>query len=226
MEVTQTFTPNALVSASDAIVATATDANGNTSEFSGTTPLPVELVSFNYSMHQNIVELTWYTATEVNDYGFDIERRLLPAGNWESIGFVNGSGNSNSPKTYSFTDRNLKLGSYSYRLKQIDNDGKFSYSKELNVSVNNLPKVYALMQNFPNPFNPTTVIRYILPEHANVNLVIYEILGREVAELVKGEAEAGYYEVKFNAGSYASGIYLEKLSDGSFTQVHKMMLMK
>ena len=92
-------------------------------------PLPVQINNFNYSKTNNIIYLQWQTATEVNNYGFEIERKYSgPAdvinNNWEKIGFVQGNGNSNSPKHYSFIDKNLLSGYYSYRLKQIDYDGK------------------------------------------------------------------------------------------------------
>ena len=78
---------------------------------------------------------------------------------WEKIGFVNGNGNINSPKNYSFEDKNVTAGKYSYRLKQIDNDGQFEYSKTIEVDFD-APKKFELSQNYPNPFNPTTTITF------------------------------------------------------------------
>ncbi len=122
-------------------------------------PLPVELTSFSAATIGSTIKLNWQTATEVNNYGFEVERRALSAERqaWEKIGFVNGNGNSNSPKDYSFVDDKVSSGKYSYRLKQIDNDGQFEYSKTINVDFNGVKK-FELSQNYPNPFNPTTTI--------------------------------------------------------------------
>ena len=126
------------------------------------TPVPVELTSFTANVRENIVMLEWVTATEVNNYGFDLERQTgnkqSAVSNWEMIGFIEGHGNSNSPKQYSFTDKNLIGGSlFKYRLKQIDNDGTYEYSDEIEIEI--IPTEFALYQNYPNPFNPSTKIR-------------------------------------------------------------------
>src|SRR5690606_23034945 len=98
-----------------------------------TNPLPVELSSFSAVIIGSSVKLNWQTETEINNYGFEIERKVGSSqssiGNYEKIGFVNGNGNSNSPKQYTFTDEGLMAGKYNYRLKQIDDDGQFEYSK-------------------------------------------------------------------------------------------------
>ena len=124
--------------------------------------LPVELSSFSAAVIGQNVKINWTTETEVNNYGFEVERCALSAEcqAWENIGFVNGSGNSNSPKNYSFNDKDVRGGKYSYRLKQIDNDGQFEYSNIIEVDIN-LPLEFSLNQNYPNPFNPSTKIRII-----------------------------------------------------------------
>jgi hypothetical protein len=167
-------------------------------------------------------------------------------GVWEKIGFVNGNGNSNSPKSYSFTDANVLSGKYSYRLKQIDNDGQFEYSKTIEVDLG-APTKFELSQNYPNPFNPVTKIKYTIPnvtlsmssraesrdEGSLVVLKVYDVLGNEVTTLVNEEKPAGVYEVEFSSVGLASGIYFyriaiqsDKLQSGSFVETKKMIIMK
>jgi photosystem II stability/assembly factor-like uncharacterized protein len=190
-------------------------------------PLPVELSSFSASIIGSTVKLNWSTETEINNYGFEIERYALSAERqaWEKIGFVNGNGNSNSPKSYSFTDNNVESGKYSYRLKQIDNDGQFEYSKAIEVDLG-APKKYELSQNYPNPFNPTTTIKFNLPEAGNVKLTLFNILGQELKTLVNEFKESGVHTINFDASDLNSGMYIYKLEAGSFVQTRKMTLVK
>ena len=192
-------------------------------------PLPVELSSFSASVIGSSVKLNWRTETEQNNYGFEVERKVgspqSTAGNYEKIGFVEGYGNSNSPKSYSFSDNSISSGKLSYRLKQIDNDGSFSYSKIIDVDLG-APKKFELTQNFPNPFNPNTAIRFSLPEAGNVKLTVFNLLGQEVAVLVNGLTEAGTHIINFDAAGLNSGIYIYRIESGSFNEVRKMTLIK
>ncbi len=201
--------------------------------------LPVELTSFTANVNENKVVLNWETATEVNNYGFDIERsQKSEAGsqneNWEKVGFVIGSGNSNSPKEYSFTDSELpNAEKVYYRLKQIDNDGTFVYSKEVTVDLlskprmkDGLPTEFGLLQNYPNPFNPATTIKFCIPEEVNVVLKIYNSLGQVIETLVNERMQPGYYTVKLDGSKLSSGIYIYKIQAGSYTSVKKIMLVK
>ena len=191
--------------------------------------LPVELSSFSASVAGSNVKLRWETATEVNNYGFEVERKVgslqSTVGNYEKVGFVNGNGNSNSPKNYSFEDKNVSAGKYSYRLKQIDNDGQFEYSKSIEVEFGT-PKKFELSQNYPNPFNPTTTIRFDIPEPSNVKLTLFNILGQEIKTLVNEFKESGIHTLNFDASDLNSGMYIYKLEAGSFTQTRKMTLVK
>ncbi len=193
-------------------------------------PLPVELVSFEAESSNAGVLLTWNTATEINNYGFEIERKLNSNTNWSKIGFVQGNGNSSSNKYYSYIDKEQLHGTYSYRLKQIDNNGEYEYSSIIEVNVNSLPKEYVLNQNYPNPFNPSTTISFSIPEKQFVSLKIYDILGNEITTIVNEELEAGSYNKLWNSASFngkvASGIYFYKLTAGSFVETKKMSLMK
>jgi hypothetical protein len=190
-------------------------------------PLPVELSSFSASVVGNAVKLNWKTETEVNNYGFEIERYALSAERqaWNKIGFINGNGNSNSPKSYSFVDDNVTAGKYSYRLKQIDNEGQFEYSKSIEVDFG-APKKFELSQNYPNPFNPVTTIRFNLPEAANVKLTLFNILGQELKTLVNEFKESGVHTINFDASELNSGMYIYKIEAGTFVQTRKMTLVK
>lgn len=191
-------------------------------------PLPVELTSFSALIISNAVHLNWETATEVNNYGFEVQKLQseLSSAEWESLGFVEGYGNSNSPKQYSFVDNEINgAQKFSYRLKQIDNDGAFEYSKIIEVDVT-APIEFSLSQNYPNPFNPSTTIKYSIPTKQFVSLKVFNILGKEVAQLVNSEQAEGFYNVTFDGSGLSSGVYFYKLQTGSFTASHKMLLIK
>jgi hypothetical protein len=185
---------------------------------------PVELTSFTAKIRNNNVVLNWQTATEVDNHGFEIERSSSVKG-WQKIGFINGSGNSNSPKVYSYTDNTAANDKYIYRLKQIDANGKYSYSKEVEVDMGT-PSTYSLDQNYPNPFNPTTVISYQVPIQSTVQIDVFNSVGEIVRTLVNEVKEAGYYDVEFNAASLSSGVYFYRITAGDFIAVKKLMIMK
>ncbi|MBW7889192.1 MAG: T9SS type A sorting domain-containing protein, partial [Bacteroidetes bacterium] len=187
-------------------------------------PLPVELSAFFVTQNSNNVTLHWQTATETNNAGFDIEKQTGKSEVWKKIGFQEGSGTSNSVKKYSYTEKNLSEGKYFYRLKQIDRDGKFSYSQEVEAVVTSAPKEFSLLQNYPNPFNPTTTIQYSLPANGNVTLTVYDLLGKEAAVLVNGMQLAGNYSVSFNASQLSSGVYFYRLQAGRFVETKRFTL--
>jgi len=186
--------------------------------------LPVELSSFSAASKNNGVALSWTTATEINNAGFEIERKSEKS-DWNKIAFVDGKGTTSSVQNYTFFDGNLTAGKYQYRLKQIDFDGSFEYSNVVEVIVNT-PSKFELSQNYPNPFNPSTKISFSLPQTGHVSLKVYNALGQEVAQLINGVKEAGIHTIEFNAGNLNSGIYFYKLESGNLNQVKKMMLVK
>jgi len=192
-------------------------------------PLPVELSMFSASIVDDRVVLFWRTETEINNYGFEIERevgsRQSTVGNWEMIGLVEGHGNSNSPKQYSFIDDKVISGKYAYRLKQIDNDGTFEHSKIIEIDVD-APLEFELSQNYPNPFNPSTTIRFSLPATSFVKLSVFNILGEEVQNLVNEIKEAGVHTINIDASQLNSGIYFYKLETKNFIRVKKMSLIR
>jgi photosystem II stability/assembly factor-like uncharacterized protein len=193
--------------------------------------IPVELISFTAEVVGEEVTLNWTTATETNNQGFEIQRsesRDHPplAEDWEKIGYVSGYGTTTEPKSYSFIDTDVYSGNYKYRMKQLDYDGTFSYSKEIELNVDFSPQEFMLYQNYPNPFNSSTVISYQLPLISNVTLKVYDILGNELAILVNEEKQPGVYSISFDASTISSGIYLYQLKTGAFVHTNKMILTK
>jgi hypothetical protein len=200
--------------------------------------VPVELTSFTATADKNNVTLFWQTATETNNSGFEIQRietsDVKRETNWKRIGFVEGQGTTTEPRSYSFVDKKLTTGKYSYRLKQMDYNGTYEYSNVVEIEVNPIPDHFSLEQNYPNPFNPTTTIKYSIPTDGFVKLSVFNALGEEVSTLVDEFKSAGNYEINFDAGGLTSGIYFYKLQAGSpstssgqsFVETKKMILLR
>ncbi len=189
---------------------------------------PVELASFTSSTNRNNVTLNWATTRETNNQGFDIQRKTSGS-DWATVGNVAGFGNSTETHNYSFTER-INTGNYSYRLHQKDFNGNtqdFNLSSEVIVGI---PSTYSISQNYPNPFNPSTKIDYDLPFTGKVSILLYDISGREVGNLVNEVKDAGYYTVKFNASNLASGMYFYRITaqgnNQNFVSTKKMVLIK
>jgi hypothetical protein len=186
--------------------------------------VPVELSSFSASTTGNNAILNWSTATELNNFGFEVQRSVAGS-EFVTVGFVNGNGTTTEAKTYRFVDANLISGNYSYRLKQVDYNGTFAYSEVVNVDVN-APVQFELSQNYPNPFNPSTTINFSLPQSSNVTLKVFNTLGQEVKTLINQNMESGAHSISFDASELNSGIYFYKLDAGQFSEVRKMTLIK
>jgi hypothetical protein len=187
--------------------------------------VPVELTSFTANVNnEGSVILNWSTATELNNQMFEIERRS-EEGQYLMIGYVDGHGTSTEPQEYSYIDNTVETGTFFYRLKQIDFLGTYEYSDEVEVEVNG-PLTFGLEQNYPNPFNPSTHIKYNVPESGVVKLAIYNTLGEQVAVLVDGMVEAGFYEITFDASNLPSGAYFYRLQSDNNVEAKKMLLMK
>jgi hypothetical protein len=193
--------------------------------------LPVELTSFVSNVNGRQVNLNWETKTEINSSKYEVERSLAASTTWATVGTLQAAGTSNSPKKYSYTEKNLQAGKYQYRLKMIDNDGTFKYSKVVETEVS-LPKSFEVSQNYPNPFNPTTKIDYQVPVDSKVVVEVYNITGQKVMELVNQEQSAGYYTVNFGSSNLSSGVYIyrvvasNKATGDNFSSIKKMMLLK
>ncbi|MDD3557944.1 MAG: C25 family cysteine peptidase [Melioribacteraceae bacterium] len=192
--------------------------------------VPVELTNFTAFSLGKSIKLNWSTATETNNRGFEIERKSEKA--WERIGFIEGSGTKLMPTNYQFIDNlsNVKTTNVSYRIKQIDLDGSFKYSDEIEVEL--VPLSFSLEQNYPNPFNPTTVIEYSIPVKGNVVLTVFNILGQKLLHQELKDVEPGYHKFEFDGTSFSSGIYIYSLmvngveGENNFSSAKKMMLIK
>lgn len=193
---------------------------------SGPDPMPVELVSFTSSVIGKSVQLNWKTATEANNYGFEIERSTKGT-DWKTIGFVEGHGTVNTPQIYSFIDNNAGASSpkYFYRLKQIDRTGTVDYSPIVEVIFGKINKDFGITTVYPNPFNPSTVINFFLPQKEQVTLKVYDILGKEMTTLYDREnLEAGPHAIMFDASKLASGTYFATLVSSSVRSTQKIIL--
>jgi predicted outer membrane repeat protein len=245
---TLTASSPAIDSGNNTVSTATTDLAGNTRISNGTVdigayeyqgaPLAVLMTSFDVVTTGTGVELRWTTATEVNNFGFSVERKdksnsQSTIGNppWSDVGFVRGAGTSSSPRKYAFVDANVHLGDYSYRIKQTDKNGSSTYSSSLEVNVGLAPKAFSLSQNYPNPFNPTTTIQFSIAKLSIVNLKVYDLLGREVETLANGAMDPGVHTVQFDASKFSSGAYFYRLdavgNDGDkFVSTKKLMLAK
>jgi len=190
--------------------------------------VPVELTSFSAIVNQGNVVLNWTTATETNNQGFEVERNN--GNEFFTVGSVTGHGTTTEIQNYTFTDRNVPVGSYSYRLKQFDFDGRYEYSDPVEIEVI-APAEFALDQNYPNPFNPSTKITFRLAVDSKVSLKVFDLLGQEVMTIINNDLTAGSHQVDFSANNLNSGVYFYKIEatgngGSSFSDVKKMTLTK
>lgn len=212
----------AILSASSAVVV---GANGTIIKGENL-PLPVELTSFTARVSGSTVTLLWETKTEIDNYGFEIERKTATS-TWQKIGFVEGHSTTNSPKYYNFTDSPRGNGKFQYRLKQIDNDGAFEYSSVVEVDLSGLLPMEIEIKNFPNPFNPETNINIRVPETSETTIELYDLTGEKIATLDELVIEKGsIYALKLDGSMLPSGIYIIHVTAGKHRNSHKIMLMK
>lgn len=189
--------------------------------------VPIELASFTAAQAGHQIFLSWRTLTETQNYGFEIQRKVVA--NWQTIAFVAGNGSTLQPHAYEFVDELSEvlsaLPEIRYRLKQLDFDGSFTYSPTVTVDLS-LPETAQLLQNFPNPFNPVTTIVYNLTKASHTTLKVFDLLGREVAVLVDEFKAPGKYAVEFNGEGLTSGLYVYRLKAGRVQQMKKFILLK
>ncbi len=191
-------------------------------------PLPVELISFSAVQTDNkSVLINWKTASETNNSGFQILKKKYESNEqWGNVAFVEGQGTTTEIQEYSYADNQLQKGSWLYRIIQYDYDGTHKLIGETPVDILMTPDVLTLEQNFPNPFNPLTTIKYTLASESFVSLSFYDAVGNEIARPINQETEAGVHTYEFNASGLASGMYFYKLTAGDKSIVRKMLLMK
>jgi hypothetical protein len=192
------------------------------------TYVPVELVSFNAAVENNAITLNWITATETNNHGYDVERKLKNE-EWEKVGYIKGNGTVTTSSSYSYKDEfrdNPYEGTVLYRLKQINTDGSFEYTKTINVDVNFIPSDFVLYQNYPNPFNPSTNIAFAVPFEAQVKLSVYNQLGEEVSVIANKVFSPGIYNFTWDGSAFSSGIYFYSLEAQNGNSVANTSLVK
>lgn len=189
-------------------------------------PTPVELVSFTGTISGGEVLLNWVTATEVNNFGWEVQRTFEGESFYETIGFVEGSGNSNSPLNYLFKDKPNQYGNYIYRIKQIDNDGTFEYNGTVRILYEHNRSGEEYLSAYPNPFNPQTNIVIAIDYTSLVRLDIYNSIGEKVTTLYSGLLDEGEYNFSLNGQSFSSGIYIVILQTDREILKHKIVLLR
>lgn len=193
-------------------------------------PLPVQLSAFTASTFGSSVELRWRTETEVENYGFEVDRRrqdpLSGPDSWNTVGFVQGAGTSSMPREYFHVDRLVPPGRYAYRIRQIDFSGSSTLTRAIEIEVSSLPSDF-LVTSYPNPFNPTTTLAFALPEPGRVLIRIYNLFGEDVATVADRDFSAGAgHKVVFDASGFPSGTYIARISAGPTTVTRKLLLLK
>jgi hypothetical protein len=190
--------------------------------------LPIQMASFAANViRDNQVEVAWRTASETNNYGFEIYRKRGDAGEWAKVSFVQGHGTTLAPQSYTYVDAGLGFGKYIYQIKQVDLDGKSQTFPEMSVNVGVGPDRFVLAQNYPNPFNPSTIVEFVVPQSGFATMKVYNVLGQEVASLFEGNAEAGKINTaRFNASNLPSGMYFYMLRSAGKVESKRMLLMK
>ena len=188
--------------------------------------LPVELVSFSAkSIESGNVELAWQTASEINNAGFEIEYEI-GSGLFERLDFVPGHGTTTDPQSYTYTVSGLDPGRYTFRLKQIDLDGSFEYSSQVEAIVE-VSGEFILKAAYPNPFNPSTTVSFAVSERQPVALKLYDTMGRQLSVLFEGTPEANSLQsVRVDGTNLASGTYVVTLEAAAFSESREIVLVK
>jgi hypothetical protein len=215
------FTPQTVKGISYGVFNAAT---GNYTATYSSTALPITLLSFTVTKQgTNDALLKWTTSMEQNNKGFEIQRSTNASG-WTVIGFVHGAGNSQTNRDYQYIDDDLANGTYYYRLRQVDYDGKSDFSKIASVNITGALSL-ELLQNRPNPFTGNTTIEMIIPQSCRVQLTLYDQMGRLVEQLMDELKNPGKYQVEVNKNGLSSGTYYYKLNAMDKSLVRKMTIL-
>jgi subtilisin-like proprotein convertase family protein len=191
------------------------------------TALPVELFAFEAGTEGDDVSLRWTTASETNNSGFEVQRKMDGEGaSWESLGFVAGAGTTDKEQSYSYRATDLGPGMHRFRLKQIDLDGAYDYSPEVEAQIG-VAGTHSLGTAYPNPFNPSTVFTLVVGDTQPVLVEVYDQTGKRVALLHEGLLEADTrHQFRIEAGQLASGVYIYRATGRSFADSRAALLMK
>ncbi len=194
--------------------------------YEDTTYVPVELIFFEGKPGNGKIFLTWQTATETNNYGYEIEKSIDNK-NWVRIGFVSGQGTTTEPQSYSFIDSDISSEIQYYRLRQVDYNGSYNYSKIIIINSGlEIPSFY-LFQNYPNPFNGRTIVTYAVPVRSLINISLYNIIGEKIAVLINAEKDEGIYKLTLDDSKLSSGIYFIRMETRTgYSSVIKIVQIK
>ncbi|MDP2302470.1 MAG: PQQ-dependent sugar dehydrogenase [Ignavibacteria bacterium] len=216
-----------------------TSFSGYSNEVTVFTLVPVEMGSLNLKQNENKVFLNWTTFSETNNKGFEVFRMIQndethnKFGIFSLIGFVQGKGTTTSKNDYKFIDnldQQFLSGKVFYKLKQIDYNGNYVFTDAAVLDFMSSPQSFELFQNFPNPFNPVTKIKFAVPSDLEkgsvISLKVYDVLGNEVAALVNEIKPTGIHTIEFDGSKLTSGIYFYKLQSGDFKISKKLLLLK
>jgi len=195
-------------------------------EMAVTIVLPVELISFNAIVSGTGTNLQWVTSSETNNAGFDVQMRAHSESEFHPLGFVAGHGTTTEVQNYTYTVSSLHPGAYTFRLKQIDFDGVFEYSDEIEVTID-VPDTHLLTSAYPNPFNPQARFSLSVAQTQNVNVSVYDALGRRVLNLFDGVLEAGSaHPFALDGRGLATGLLLIRATGETFAASQSVTLVR
>ncbi len=189
--------------------------------------LPVELVAFDAVLSGRSLTLRWETASETNNAGFEIQQRYASsAGDWKTLGWVDGQGTTLEAQAYSYRIDDLEPGRHAFRLKQIDYDGSFEHSPVIEVAVE-MPESYLITEIYPNPFNPQATFSFGVRQQQQVVIEVFDMLGRRVQELYRGTPQGGVTQTVFLDGSrLTSGTYVVRVLGEHFVDSQPFTVVK
>jgi hypothetical protein len=201
-------------------------------------PLPVELAGFEARRARDeAVTLQWETLSETNNAGFEVQRRAAPkvetshrgvsttGESWQAIAMVDGAGTTDTPQSYQFEDADLPYAadSLSYRLRQVDTDGTASVTEAVTIA-RPVPGA-ELLPTYPNPARSQATIRFAVPEPQDVQIVLYDLLGRRVQTVVDAEAE-GRTEQTIDVSRLSSGSYFLRMQTEGYTETQRLTVVR